>query len=269
LVPSHFSPSRLFAKLFLDGRPHEVQAQIRQLRDGRSILDKLGGQARTMQSGLGPGDREKLDEYFTSVRELEQRMAVSEEWSKRPKPVVDVKQPQDIANPADVIGRMRLLFDLAHLALQTDSTRLITIMLPGTSHVPAIPGVSDGHHNLSHHGRDPKKLEQLAIVEQEKLKVLRDLLAKLKQTKEAGDNLLDRTMVFFSSNLGNASNHSCKNLPVILAGGGFRHGRHLAFDPANHPPLCNLYVSMLQQLGIEIDQFGSSTGTLTGLEAVG
>ena len=114
---------------------------------------------------------------------------------------------------------------------------------------------------------DPAKIAQLKIVEIEKLKVFHDLLAKLKQTKEEGTALLDRTMVFFSSNLGNASNHSCKNLPVLFAGGGFKHGQHLAFDAKSGPPLCNLYVSMLQRIGIEADKFGSSTGTLTGLEA--
>lgn len=266
LVPSDFSPSRVFARLFLEGRPDEVEAQMRRLKDGRSILDQVGDQAKQLQTGLGTNDREKLDEYFTSVRELEMRLARAEEWSKKPKPKVDVKQPQDIANPADLIGRTRLLFDLTHLALQTDSTRLITIMLLGTSLVPPIPGVNDGHHNLSHHGQDPAKLEQLKKVETEKLKVLHELLTKLKQTKEEGDSLLDRTSVFFSSNLGNASNHSCKNLPVLLAGGGFKHGQHLAFDPAKGPPLSNLYVSMLQRTGIEAEKFGSSTGTLTGLD---
>ena len=266
LVPSETSPARVFARLFLDGRPDEVQAQIRRLKDGQSILDQVGTQVQRMNSSLGVRDREKIDEYFTSVRELEQRLARAEEWSRKPKPKVDAKQPQDIANPADLIGRTRLLFDLTHLALQTDSTRLITIMLLGTSLVPPIAGVNDGHHNLSHHGQDPGKLKQLQIVEQEKLKVLHDLLAKLKQSKEDDASLLDRTTVFFSSNLGNASSHSCKNLPVLLAGGGFKHGQHLAFDPAKNPPMSNLFVSMLHRLGIDSDAFGSSTGTLTGLE---
>ena len=101
------------------------------------------------------------------------------------------------------------------------------------------------------------------------MKPLRDLLAKLKQTKEAGASLLDRTMVFLGSNLGDGSSHSVKNLPVLLAGGGFRHGQHLYFDPQNPPALCNLYVSLLQRLGIEVDKFSTSTGTLTGLEAAG
>ena len=266
LVPSETSPAAVFAKLFLEGRPDVVQAQIKRLKDGRSILDSVRDQAKQVQTGLGSGDKEKLDEYFTSVRELEGRLANAEEWSKKPKPKVDVPQPRDITNPADLVGRTRLLFDLTHLAVQTDSTRLITIMLLGTSLVPPIPGVNDGHHNLSHHGQDPTKLAQLKIVEVETMKLLQNLLVKLKQSKEEGETLLDRTMVYFNSNLGNASNHSCKNLPTLLAGGGFRHGQHLAFDPTKSPPLANLYVSMLQRLGIETDRFGSSTGTLTGLD---
>ena len=265
LVPPDLYPANLFARLFLDGRPDEVEAQKRRLRDGRSILDAVGERARKMQTSVGQRDREKLDEYFTSVRELERRMATAEEWSKKPKPVVDAKPPQNNMNSADLIGKTRLMFDLIHLALQTDSTRLVTMLLLGTSLVPPIQGVSQGHHDLSHHGKDPQKIAQLRTVEVELMKCVRELLEKLKQTKEQGESLLNRTMVFFSSNLGDASNHSTRNLPVLLAGGGFKHGQHLKFDKANPTPLSNLFVSMLQRLGIEADQFGSSTGTLTGL----
>ena len=156
--------------------------------------------------------------------------------------------------------------DLVHLALQTDSTRLITIMLAGTTFVPPIPGVTLGHHDLSHHGRDPGKLSQLKIVELETMKVVRDLLTKLKQSREGGVSLLDRTMVFLGSNLGDGSSHSVHNLPVLLAGGGFRHGQHLVFDRQNNYPLSNLYVSMLQRLGIETNEFSTGRGTFRGLE---
>ncbi len=269
LVPSDLYPASVFARLFLEGRPDEVQTQARRLRDGQSILDTVREQAKQMQPRLGTRDREKVDEYFTSVRELEQRMVTAEEWSKTPKPQVDAKQPQNNMNSADLIGKTRLLLDLTHLALQTDSTRLVSMLLLGTSLVPPIAGVSLGHHDLSHHGQDPAKIEQLKMVELEKMKVVQEFLQKLKQTEEQGESLLDRTMVFFSSNLGNAGTHSTKNLPVLFAGGGFQHGQHLAFDPQNGPPLCNLYVSMLQRLGIETDKFASSTGTLTGLVVAG
>jgi hypothetical protein len=269
IVPSDCWPSSVFARLFLDGRPEEVQAQARRLRDGQSILDTVRGQAREMASGLGADDRDKLDEYFTSVRELELRLAVAEKWSKVPKPKVDAKPPQNVTSAADLVGRARVWFDLIHLALQTDSSRLVTLLLLGTSLVPPVKGVSLGHHDLSHHGQDPNKIDQLKKVELEQVLTVRDFLKKLKDTKEDGVSLLDRTTVFFSSNLGNASTHATRNMPVLLAGGGFKHGQHLAFDPAKPPPLCNLYVSMLQRLGIEADRFGSSTGTLTGLEMAG
>jgi hypothetical protein len=269
IVPSDSWPSSVFTRLFIEGRPDEVQAQARRLRDGRSILDTVRDQAKSMQPSLGVADREKMDEYFTSVRELEQRMARAEEWSRRPRPRVNAQPPQNITNGADVVGKARLMFDLIHLALQTDSTRLITLLLLGTSLVPPIQGVNLGHHDLSHHGQDPSKIAQLRTVELEKLRTFQAFLAKLKETREQDSTLLDRTSVFFSSNLGNASSHSTRNLPVILAGGGFRHGQHLAFDPVNPPPLSNLYVSMLQRLGINADRFGSSTGTLRGLEPVG
>lgn len=266
VVPSDSFPSSVFAKLFLEGRPDEVQGQVNRLRNGRSILDSIGGQAKSLQPNLGTADKGKLEEYFTSVRELEQALAVSEQWSKKPKPKVEVAPPVNIANSADVAGKARLMFDLIHLALQTDSSRLITLLLLGTSLVPPIAGVNLGHHDLSHHGQDPAKIAQLKTVETEKMKTFADFLTKLKNSKEQDSNLLDRTSVFFSSNLGNASSHSTRNLPVILAGGGYKHGQHLAFDPINPPPLSNLYVSMLQRTGIKVDKFGSSTGTLRGID---
>lgn len=265
-VPTESWPSSVFAKLFIEGRPDEVAAQNRRLQDGQSILDSVREQAKELRSAAGGRDRDKLDEYFTSVRELEQRLAQSEEWAKKPKPKVDAKPPQDVMNSTDLIAKTRVWFDLIHLALQTDSTRLVTLQLLGTSGVPPVPGVSLGHHDLSHHGKDPTKIEQLKKLETEKMKTLRDFLKRLKGTKEDEVSLLDRTTVFFSSNLGDASTHGVKNMPVLLAGGGFKHGRHLAFDPQSNPPLCNLYVSMLQRLGLEVDKFANSTGTLPGLE---
>ena len=266
LIPADNSTAKVFARLFLEGKSEEVKEQMRRLEDGRSILDDVGDQAKSVRSKLGGEDRDKLDEYLTSIRELERRMVNDQSWARKPKPKVDVKPPTDVTNTADLISRTRLLFDLTHLALQTDSTRLITIMLGGSTYAPPIQGVTLGHHDLSHHGKDPSKLAQLKIVEVETMKTVRDLLMRLKQSKEDSSTLLDRTSVFLGSNLGDGSSHSTSNLPVLLAGGGFKHGQHLHFDPKNPPPLCNLYVNLLQGLGIETDKFGTSAGTLTGLE---
>jgi hypothetical protein len=158
------------------------------------------------------------------------------------------------------------MFDLIHLAIQTDSTRLVTIPIDCGQAVPRIEGVTEGHHSLSHHDKRPEKIASLRLLELELMKAYRDLLGKLKNSKEEGETLLDRTMVMFGSHMGNAATHNTSNLPVILAGGGFKHGQHLAFDKDSNPPLCNLYLSMLQRLGVEIGSFGSSRGTLKGLE---
>lgn len=264
-VPAHNYPSRLFAEMFLEGTEEQKAAKLIDLQERRSVLDDVREQAGSMLSSLGKDDRNTLAEYLESVRDLERRLVIDERWVRTPKPTVDAEPPKDIANKSDLIGRTRLLFDLAHLAIQTDSTRLITIMLSGTTSAPPIEGVTLGHHDLSHHGKDPGKLAQLRIVETECLKVFHDLVAKLKQSREGDATLLDRTMVYLSSNLGDASSHSTNNLPVLLAGGGFEHGGHLAFDSNQAPPLCNLYASMLQRLGIEVDSFNSGSGTLPGL----
>src|SRR5262249_7615051 len=188
------SPAATFAKLFLEGRPDQVAAQTRRLQDGKSVIDAVRDQAKRLHPALGADDREKLDEYFTSVRELEGRLAQAEAWSKRPKPKVNVQPLQNVADPTDLIGKTRVWFDLMHLAIQTDSTRLITLQMLGTSGVPPIQGVTQGHHDLSHHGKDPAKLAQLKMLEIAKMQTLRDFFAQLKLSKEEGETLLDRTM---------------------------------------------------------------------------
>jgi hypothetical protein len=265
-LPPDTRPSVLFARLFLQGNRDEVQRQMNRLIDRRSILDAVRGQARQLDRKVSPADRDRLEQYFTAVREVEQQLVNAQAWSKRPKPRVSAPPPRDIASSTDVVGRTRLMFDLAHLAFQTDSTRIITLKIDVVAGVPPIPGVSLDHHNLSHHGKDSEKLRQLQLIETQQVAVLRDFLGKLKQSKESGATLLDRTMVLYGSNLGNASSHDTKNLPVLLAGGGFKHGQHLAFDRKNNAPLGKLYVSMLQRLGVEADRFASGAGRLSGLE---
>ena len=270
-IPADERPSRVFKNMFVDGTANEVSAQVQRLKQGQSIMDTVLGEAKDFQRGLGKPDREKLDEYFTSVREVEVRMVKAQDWARRPKPKVDAKPPVDIASSVEVPARVRLMVDLMHLALQTDSTRFITFALNGLNAVPVIAGVTQDWHNLSHHGQDPAKLEELKVVELQQMKLFGELLAKLKGTQEQGGNLLDRTIVMFGSNLGNASSHDNKNLPVIVAGGGFRHGQHLAFDPKKNPPLSNLYVQFLRRLGAEVNAFGSSSGsgTIPGFELAG
>ena len=266
MVPSNSKPSQVFAKLFLDGTPAEISNQMRKLKEGRSIMDTVMVEAKRFENRVGAADKEKLDEYYTSVREMEERMLKSEAWVQKPKPKVDAKPPVDVENEADLIARMRLLFDLIPLALQTDSTRAITVLIQGRGDVPLIKGVTMAHHNLSHHGQDPEKIAQLERIEHAEFEAFNGLLTSLKAKKEANGSLLDNTMILLGSNLGNANSHDWHNLPLLFAGGGFKHGQHLAFDAKNNQPMCNLFVQMLQRMGIEADAFGSSSGTsLPGL----
>ena len=270
MIPAESSPSRLFARLFIDSKPEEVARQMQGLRDGRSILDTVADEARRISRSVGRGDREKLDEYFGSIRDMEQRLVLSEEWARRPKPQVDAEQPKDIEDERDLIARMQLLFDLVPLALQTDSTRVITILVQGRNDVPPVPGVSVDHHNLSHHGKDVDKIEQLKLIEEAQMRAFASLLGGLNSRDEADAKLLDNTMVLWGSNLGNANSHDTRNLPILVAGGQFRHGQHLVCDAENNTPLSNLFVTMLQQMGVETDSFGTSIRAgIAGLEVSG
>jgi len=268
-IPTDRRPSVLFRKLFLTGTAKDVEDSVRRLKEGQSVMDTVLAETKRLQRDVTADDRHRLDEYFTSVREVERRLTKAEEWSKKPKPKVDAPPPTDINNGADIIGRTRLMYDMIFLALQTDSTRVITFSIDGANAVPPIDGVTIDHHNLSHHGKDPEKLAQLRVVELQQFLALRDLLARLKAAQENGQSLLDRTMLMYGSNLGNASSHDTKNMPIVLAGGGFRHGQHLAFDRDRNYPLANLYVSMLQRLGLEEGSFSSGKGTMRGLEMRG
>lgn len=265
-IPASDRPSRVFQQMFVNGSQREVDQQIARLRQGRSIMDVVLDQAKLFQRGLGGQDREKLEEYFTSVREVERRLLRAEGWARQPRPDIDVSPPRDIPSATEVPARVRLMIDLMLLALKTDSTRFITFALNGLNAVPVIRGVTQDWHNLSHHGQDPEKLAELRIIELEQMQLFAELLERLQESREAGATLLDRTIVLFGSNLGNASSHDNRNLPIVVAGGGFQHGQHLGFDPDRPPPLCNLFVQFLQRLGAEVDQFGSSTGTLNGFE---
>ena len=269
-IPAENDPRRLFESLFLAGSEDEVARQRAALADGRSVLDVVAGRAKRLRAGSPAGDRQTLDQYFTSVRTLEGRLKASEAWVDRPKPEVDYPRPDGTPDAANFVARQSLMYDLVRLALQTDSTRIVTLMLSGNNLVPELDGVDVDWHNLSHHGKDPAKIAQLRLIELEEMKLLGGFLDALADTPEpaGGGRLLDSTLTLFGSNLGNASVHDTRDMPMLLAGGsalGVKHAGHLAHDPEDHPPLCNLHVSMLQAMGVETDTFASGTGTLTGL----
>jgi hypothetical protein len=190
-----------------------------------SILDSVGEQARALNRQTSKIDRSQLDEYFAAIRAAEAELTEAEAWLDRPKPRVKEEPPKDISDSADLIGRTRSLLNLIPLILQTDSSRVITVLIEDHFVVPKINGVTAEHHNLSHHGQDPQKIKQLKIIETEILKSFSDFLSRLARPAESNKRLLDQTSVLFGSNLGNANAHDPSNLPIIVAGGGYAHGQ--------------------------------------------
>ncbi|MFN3326675.1 MAG: DUF1552 domain-containing protein [Bryobacteraceae bacterium] len=271
MIPCEDSASSLYRRLFLQGTEEEIERQIARLKQGESIMDSVADHASGLKRDLGPADRARLEQYMAGVRELERRLVAARAWERRPKPVPTQPEPKDPDNSRAYMERTRLMYDMARLAFETDSTRLITLFLD-SANSPAIDiegvNITDGYHNLSHHGKNESKLAQLEAIDLWHMRLLNELLGKLKSVSEGEETLLDRTMVLYGSNFGDANKHTTTNMPVILAGGGFKHGQHLAFDTSKNYPLPNLFVSMIQRMGIEADRFASSTGTMRGLELV-
>ena len=256
------SPVALYRQLFTSGSPDEVANEMHQLKTGHSILDKVNTQAKALRRTLGPEDRERMELMFSSVREAEESLVRTEAWLNKPRPQVDYATPKADPNPNLIKERETLWYDLVRLALQTDSTRVILLTLGGVGR-PSIEGLTLDHHDASHHGKDESKIEQLALVEETELKLFSRFLGTMQQVREGDATLFDHTTILNASNLGNASAHTCENLPIILAGGAYKHQGHVAYDTKNNTPLSNLYLRALHQLGIECDSFGSSNGVIT------
>ena len=263
MVPAEWKPSRVFQKMFLTGNQRQVAKERNRLRDGQSILDLLDSQINGLNRKVSSADRDRLAEYYQSIRAAEKRLHKAEEWLDVPKPKVDANIPDDIENDRDLIGRANLMMSLIPLMVQTDSTRMITMLIQGRNDVPIVPGVEIDHHNLSHHGQDETKLRQLELVETEIMKSFGRLLDQLVDKNEGENQLLDNTMICFGSNLGNANSHDWRNLPIIVAGGDFNHGQHVKYDTENNRPLSNLFLAMMRKMNLEITTFSSSNGILS------
>jgi len=260
----------LHAMLFQQSTAQE-RSVLKQLHaDQLSILDLVSHDANQLLKRVGTEDKDKLDQYFTAIRSVERRLTASSAWLDRPKPKVSYEVPLN-ANEMNFIDRVPLYYDLIALALQTDSTRIVTLELSELG--PNLGGfpITRGYHQLTHHGKVESYLEELSVIETFHMTQFARFLDLLRGVTEAnGKTLLDNTMTLLGSGMGNASSHSNRDLPLLLAGGGFRHGNHLSFDKdrtrPNSTPASNLFVSMLQRFGVETEQFNLSTGTLTGLE---
>ena len=265
------SLEKLYRMLFRKENLQTRNQAERQLEDRKSILDLAKFQADQFKKGLGQSDAEKLDQYFTSVREFERRIEQSSLWLDKEKPKTDYALPRG-ADSLTLKERTPLFYDLMTLALQTDSTRVISLAFTNLGKENGgLSGVNQGYHTLSHHGQVQAAIDELSIIESFHVAQFSRFLGKLKQVVEPnGKSLLDSTMTLLGSGMSNANSHSNRDLPVLLAGGGFKHGQHLHFARSGKQstPLCNLYLSMLQNFGLEVDHFNTSSGTLTGLETI-
>jgi len=270
LLPAEDSASKLYERMFIQGDKAAVAEQLYRLKNRGSILDTLMAETSRFRRGLGTDDKARLDQYVTSVREVEERLQIAREWEMKPKPPAPQPPPTDIQDKKLFFEKFSLMLSMAQLAFESDSTRIVTLMVDAFF-TPALKlndkdNTTESYHGLTHHGQAEEKVKQLQQIDRRQMALFATTLADLAAKKENGERLLDRTMVFYGSSLGDANIHDNTNLPVLLGGGGFKHGQHIAFKRDNNAPLCNVFVSMLQRMGVESDTFASATGRLTGLE---
>ena len=264
-IPPIPGPRELFRLLFVEEDPSAKRQAADRIALQGSILDAVLGDARSLNRRLNKPDARKLDEYLASIRDVETKLSLDRRWQKIPKPKITMSEPENQGLARDLPA----IYDLIALALQTDSTRVATLEIGGGFAASDL-GVRSGYHDLSHHGQLPANIDQLVQIELYQMQQFAHFLEKLRSIREAaGDGtLLDHTMVLLGSGMGNANSHTNSDLPIILAGGGFRHGEHRSYphEARRRVPLCNLYVSMLQRFGVETERFSAGTGTLSGLE---
>lgn len=255
------NPRAAFERLF--GSPEEAADRERRLRDRRSILDFVGGDLKRIQPSLSGADRQKLDEYFTSLRDVEQRVARADQG---PREVPELKLPDGV--PAELKEHIRLMFDILALAFQTDSTRVATFMLADAGSNRTYPDVDvrDGHHELSHHQNDQAKMEKISRIDRYLVEQFAGFLTRLSSISEGGSTLLDNSMILYGSAISDGNRHNHDDLPILLAGGGggsIKSGRYIKY--AKETPLNNLFISMAQRMGAQLDSLGDSRGPLENL----
>lgn len=256
-VPPITSPADLYTKLFVNDSKERHAQRVKENSLQASILDSVLEEANGLSRRVNKEDKEKLDEYFTSVRDVEKRLELRQRWAGQEKPKAPFPKPSD----KNTVEDLPLLYDLIALALHTDSTRLATLEIGGC-YLPQHLGINKDYHGLSHHGNEKDAIEHLITLEKHQITHFNKFLTRLSKLKDGEASLLDSTTVLFGSGMGNGASHKNSDLPIILAGGGYKHGefRKVAHEGINKVPLCNLYVDIAQKMGVEIDSFGSSTG---------
>ncbi len=267
MIPPISSPVKLYQQLFAEDSAEGKAAAVLRLKEDRSLLDGLHGQYKRLQQNVSAADRDRLEQFAAAVRDAEKRLAAAEGWLGVPKVKTSVPQPKEIEDRNDLPAHLESMLDLARLALETDATRIVTLCISLASVTPrTIPGVKSNIHELTHHGGREETISELRKIEEAEFRALAGFLTGLRRAEENGAALLANTSVLFGTNMGSANAHSNDNLPVLLAGGGFKHGQHLAFDRKSNQNLATLYVSLLQRMGLEAGSFAGASGTLRGLE---
>ena len=225
-----------------------------------SILDSITEEAGSLSKRVNQEDRSKLDEYFSSIREVEKQLEVRRRWADQPKPEAPFEKPAN----TNTVDDLPMLYELIALALQTDSTRIATLEIGG-SFLPQNLGIDKSYHSLSHHGNDEETIAHLLTLETYQLEQFGKFLTRLAAIQDGEQSLLDSTAVLFGSGMGNGSSHTNSDLPIVLAGGGYGRGefKKVGSGNRNKIPLCNLYVDIAQKMGVQTESFGTSTGSFS------
>lgn len=256
-VPPITGPAELFDRLFVGDSPERQGRRHQENRLQASILDTVLGEANSLSRRVNREDKSKLDEYFTSIRDVEKRLELRQRWASLPKP----KPPFDRPTNKNKVEDLPMLYELIALALQTDSTRIATLEIGG-DFLPQNLGIDKSYHGLSHHGNDEAAIKHLIALETYQIEHFGKFLTRLSRLEDGERTLLDSTAVVFGSGIGDANTHKNSDLPIILAGGGYRHGefKKVPSSGPNKVPLCNLFVDIAQRMGLETASFGTSTG---------
>lgn len=259
-VPPITNPAELFDRLFANDSPERRKQRGKENKLQASILDAVNEEARGLSRKVNKEDREKLEEYFTSIRDVEKRLELRRRWADHPKPDAPFDKPAN----RNTVDDLPILYELMALALQTDSTRIATLEIGG-SFLPQHLGIDKSYHGLSHHGNKEDAIAHLIALETYQIEHFGKFLTRLSQVKDGEGTLLDSTSVLFGSGIGSGNSHTNSDLPIILAGGGYRHGEFKKVESKglNKVPLCNLFVDLAQRMGVETKSFGNSTGSFS------
>jgi hypothetical protein len=264
-LPPTLDPRALFERLFGNGLVLSPEDRDRQSRYRRSILDFVTDDTHRLESNLGPTDRRKLDEYLSSIRDIERQISRAEKDNAQIDPHMD--KPYGV--PADFAEHFKLMTDMMTIAFQSDMTRIITFLVTheGTSRAYREIGISDGHHPVTHHRNIPDLMEKVTQINCYHLQQFAGWIEKMKATKEGDSNLLDNSMIVYGAGLSDGNRHTHEDLPTLIAGRGgnyLKPGRRIVYR--KETPMCNLFLTMMDRMGVHVDDFGDSTGRLEGLD---